>query len=375
MKKVMVSVTILVLFLFIVGCVDYKAYDVPQEDNSTQVNDDASLVKEIAQVEKDVQASGKTASNASKMDVSKTEAKNTTAKPNSTTETKKLEPTVKEVTVPKPTQPAKAEDVKQLKIQSDNKEELVVKVKESELLKLKVNATDPDKEQVVLTYGKPFNEKGEWQTNYGDAGDYLSSISASDGKLTTLQKLKISVLRVNVPPTIEGLQDLVVKEGDFVKISPKIVDPNNDPVTITISTPLDNGKWQTDFKSAGEYLIKVRASDGELATEKKLKLTVENVNVAPKIEGVQTQIRVKEGDLISLKAVVTDPDEGDKVKVTISKPIGDTGVWQTDYTDHGEYDVTVTATDGKDTTKKEVHIVIDDVNAPPVISDIIVQRE
>ncbi|MBI2661930.1 hypothetical protein HYX11_00540 [Candidatus Woesearchaeota archaeon] len=381
MKKVLVSIAILVLFLFIVGCVDYKTTDVPKEETKEQAKvDDASLVKEIANVEKEVQASGKTPSNSSfKKEEVKTDKKNSSASTNSSTsaktapEPKKTETIVKEVTLPKPTA---SESKQPVKIQTEKENDvIVVKVKENELLHMKVNAVDPDKDLVTLNYGKPLDKNGDWQTNYGDAGEYLSSISASDGKLTTLQKLKIIVQRVNVPPTIEGIKDLVVKEGDLIKLNPKIVDPNNDPVTVTLSSPLDKGKWQTDYKSAGEYLIKVRASDGELATEKKFKLTVEDVNVPPKVDNLPSTIHVKEGDLVVIKPVINDPDPNDKVKMTISKPVGDSGVWQTGYTDHGEYFISVTVTDGKDTIKKEVRVTVDDVNAPPVINDIVVERQ
>ena len=373
MKKVLVSIAILVLFLFIIGCVDYKTTDAPKEETQEQAKvDDASLVKEIANVEKEVQAAGKTASNTSvskKVETKTESAKNSTP----TTEPKKTETVVKEVTLPKPT----ASDSKQpVKIQTEKENDIiVVKVKENELLRIKVNAVDPDKDVVTLSYAKPLDKTGEWQTNYGDVGEYLSSISASDGKLTTLQKLKIIVQRINVPPTVEGIKDLVVKEGDLIKINPKIVDPNNDPVTITISSPLDKGKWQTDYKSAGEYLIKIRASDGELATEKKFKLTIEDVNVPPKVDNIPGVLHIKEGDLVAIKPVINDPDPNVKVKMTICKPVGDSGIWQTGYTDHGEYFVTVTVTDGKDTIKKDVRLIVDDVNAPPVINDIVVERQ
>jgi len=375
MKKVLVSIAILVLFLFIVGCVDYKTTAAPKEETKEQAKiDDASLVKEIANVEKEVQASGKIPSNSSaKKEEVKTDKKNSSTSAKTAPDPKKTETIVKEVTLPKPTASESKQPVK-IQIEKEN-DVIVVKVKENELLHIKVNAVDPDKDVVTLNYGKPLDKTGEWQTNYGDAGEYLSSISASDGKLTTLQKLKIIVQRVNVPPTIEGIKDLVVKEGDLIKLNPKIVDPNNDPVTVTISSPLDKGKWQTDHKSAGEYLIKVRASDGELAAEKKFKLTVEDVNVPPKVENLPSVIHVKEGDLVTIKPVINDLDPNDKVKITIAKPVGDSGVWQTGYTDHGEYFISVSVTDGKDTVKKEVRVTVDDINAPPVINDIVVERQ
>ncbi len=380
MKKVLVALSILLIAFVIVGCVDYKAYDVPKTKDAKS---DASLVQEIAKVEQEVKATNKTNNkvtdnsttlsaplkNDTKPVLSTADNKN--AKVENKVETKKAE--VKDEKILPDLQNVKEEPVQKTAELSLDGNESVIRVKENEIVKLKVNVTDPDKDPVTFTFGKPLDKNGEWKTNYGDAGEYVATLSANDGKLTTLQKVKIVVQRVNMPPVISNLTDLHIKEGDLVKIDPKVADPNNDPITLKISTPLEDGKWQTDHTSAGEYVIKLKASDGELSTEKTLKLTVENVNVPPSIDNVPKEIHVKEGEKVTLKPKVTDLD-GDDVKVSISNPVGDKGVWQTTYTDHGDYNVIVTADDGKDVSKKEVHVIVDDVNAPPIIKDIIVEK-
>jgi hypothetical protein len=62
--------------------------------------------------------------------------------------------------------------------------------------------------------------------------------------------------------------------------------------------------------------------------------------------------------------------DNDAVEVTISEPIGNDGVWEISYTDHGEYEVTIIADDGKDITTKEITLIVEDVNLPPEIIDI-----
>ena len=241
-----------------------------------------------------------------------------------------------------------------------------VKIKENELLKLKVNYSDPDKDTVTLSFNKPLDKNGEWRTNYGDAGEYLSTIVASDGKISTTTKLKITVERVNVAPVIDGVQDLTVKEGDVVKLDPKVTDPNKDPVTITISDPIKNGVFKTDQTSAGDYKIKVTATDGDLKTEKSFLLKVLDVNVKPKVDGVPEKLTVKEGEVIRIKPTVSDLDN-DKLKVTISDPVGDDGIWETTFTDHGQYTITITVDDGKDKVTKKIDLTVQDQNAPPEI--------
>ena len=114
---------------------------------------------------------------------------------------------------------------------------------------------------------------------------------------------------------------------------------------MTVSEPLKSGTFETDHTSAGEYQIVVTASDGELETEKTFTLVVEDVNKLPELSGI-VDLSVKEGETVRVEPKVTDLD-GDEVALTISEPVGDDGTWETGYTDHGEYFVTVTANDGK----------------------------
>jgi len=151
-------------------------------------------------------------------------------------------------------------------------------------------------------------------------------------------------------------------------LEPQVTDPNGDKVTIKVSDPLTSGNWITDYTSSGEYAITVTASDGELNSVASFLLTVTDVNVPPQISNL-TDLSVKEGGLVSLNPIVTDLDK-DKVKVTISEPVGDDGIWQTTYVSHGVYTLTVTADDGKDKVTKNVKITVEDVNMPPVIEDI-----
>ena len=334
-KKGIVALIIVLTFVFVVGCVDYKAYDLPAEEEA--VNNEDSLVDEIAQIEKEL-------------------AGEPVAKEEIVEETTKPETVEEEIVLPELTQEVSGEEV-------------VITVKESDLVHLNVEVTDPDQDPVTWTFTSPINSMGEWQTDFGDAGDYLVTLSATDGKLTTEQKIKIVVQRVNVAPLIQTLKDITVAEGKVVTFEPKVTDPNGDGVTVTVSEPLANGEFATDHTSSGEYLITVNAGDGELSTEKTFTLTVTDVNELPVIEGVESTLSVNEGDVVKLKPVVTDLD-GDELTVTISDPVGDDGIWETQFTDNGEYVVTITVDDTKNKVTKKVAITVEDVNMPPEIVDV-----
>ena len=62
--------------------------------------------------------------------------------------------------------------------------------------------------------------------------------------------------------------------------------------------------------------------------------------------------------------------DGDNVQLSIGEPVGNNGVWETSFTDHGEYMITITANDGKDIVTKKVKVIVEDVNMPPEIVDV-----
>ncbi len=336
---------LIVLVIFIAGCLDYKAYDAGKE----AARDDRSLVDEIAAIEQELNASPTAAVVQDNLEDAAQEAE-------------ELNEEVESDVV----LPDLGEEVEELVVEEDLD---VIAVKENELVRLNVKVTDPDKDVVTYTYSQPLNKDGEWQTNYGDAGEYIVTITASDGQLSTEKKVKLAVERVNVAPVIESLHDLAVREGETITFEPAVSDPNKDEVTVTVSEPLKSGNWKTDHTSAGEYQIRVVATDGELETEQFFTLLVEDVNVLPEISGLAEVIKVKEGETVTIRPTVTDLDD-DPITITISDPVGNDGVWETRYTDHGTYVVTVSISDGKDKIVKKVDLQVADVNQPPVFEEV-----
>lgn len=341
-KGVLFSIA-LGLALFLAGCLDYQAYDLEKQN-------DADLIDEIAAVERELD-----------------------------TETAPAGPTaaaVEEI-------PGLSAEVEEEVVLPELGEELpavvaeqeleAIAVKENELVRLKVQVTDPDRDIVTYTYSKPLNKDGEWKTNYGDAGEYIVTITASDGIQATEKKVKLVVERVNVAPIIAGLRNLTVREGEVVSFEPEVSDPNKDEVTASISEPLASGRWETDHASAGEYQIRVVATDGELESEQFFTLLVEDVNVLPEISNLPESLTAEEGETVTIRPTITDLDD-DPLTLTISDPVGDDGVWETGYTDHGTYFITVTVSDGKDKIVKRVNLEVVDVNQPPVIEDVLVER-
>jgi hypothetical protein len=71
---------------------------------------------------------------------------------------------------------------------------VVIVVQETDLVSLSPEAEDPDSDtSIVFTFTSPLDENGEWQTSYGDSGEYTITVTASDGESTTSKEVLIIV--------------------------------------------------------------------------------------------------------------------------------------------------------------------------------------
>ncbi len=325
-KKCMLILTTLIVVLFLTSCLNYKTYEENQE------KEELDLIDEIAEIEEEL--------GVEEVEEGLSEVE---------------EAVEQEITIPLD------EEIDRSKLQK-------IEVDENELVDLKVNVEDPDQDKVEYSFSLPLNEQGKWKTNYGDAGEYIVTLTATDGELTAKKDILLIVNRVNVPPLVKEIQDKTIKEGETVALEPQVIDPNGDSVTVTVSEPLDEGLWETDHTSAGEYEITVTATDGELEAEETFILTITNVNVPPRITGLE-DVEVEEGETVKIEPTITDLDD-DEVELTISEPIGNDGIWKTTYVDHGTFTITVTADDGKDPVEETITLTVKDVNMPPDIVEI-----
>lgn len=310
MKRVILSLALVMISLLIVGCVDYKA-------TPELINND--LVDEIAEIEENIS----------------------------------VEEEIEEIVV------EEKENVSEMQ---------VINVKENQYIKLNTNINDPNNDEVTYEFSKPLSPEGEWDINYGDAGEYIITLTATDGELITEKLIRLVVEKVNVAPIIETPSNINVSEGEVIQFEPGVYDPNGDEIIVNVSGPLAEGEFFADYESAGEYKIIITATDGELTAEESFMLTIENVNRKPTIEGVDEEIFIKEGETLTLEPIVTDLDN-DEVIVTISEPLSE-GTWTPSYTDAGEYMITIIAEDGEDKTVKTIKIIVEAVNMPPEIVDV-----
>src|SRR3989338_5939922 len=88
----------------------------------------------------------------------------------------------------------------------------------------------------------------------------------------------------------------------------------------------------------------------------------------PMILAATRTFHVQETDFVKIVPKAIDLDY-DAVVFNFSEPLDEKGEWQTTYDDEGEYEIEILASDGKDTSKEKVRLIVSNKNQPPVIKE------
>ena len=229
-----------------------------------------------------------------------------------------------------------------------------------------LKANDPDGDRIYYTFSEPLNESGAWQTEEGDEGEYVVSITASDGESTVSQEVLIVVTPSNYAPTIEIEDTIIISEGETLSLSTKVSDKDGDDVEISYEGWQTELPYEVSFEDAGIYTITIIASDGKKTTEKEVDIIVENVNRPPTVKKINDAV-VTEHDTVTIAPKIEDPD-GDDLLTSFSTPFDEQGIWKTSGGDAGEYEVTIEVTDGEYIAQTIFTLTVKDFNDPPVIT-------
>ena len=261
----------------------------------------------------------------------------------------------------------------------------VLIVEETEEVTLRTKAVDPDEDSLSFTYTSPIDEDGLWQTDYGDAGEYTVTVTASDGELSATKNVLIIVNKKEEEPTIDEFSPaegvLQAKEDSELDFSVKASDLNDDD--LTTSWGLDGNEvamgnsytYEIGYDAAGDHTVRVVVSDGVAEVSREWDVKVDNVNREPVLESL-SNVQVDETDTVVLQPSASDPD-GDSLEFSVDSSKFDqedgTFKWETSYDDSGEYTITLSVSDGEDTVSQEIKVVVGNVNRAPVIEDIILE--
>lgn len=267
-------------------------------------------------------------------------------------------------------------------VEEETGDATIILIEETELVSLVPQAQDPDNDDLIFTFTSPLDENGEWQTTYGDFGEYTITITASDGSLTSTKEVLVIVNKKEEAPVLESFSPegtaTEIDETGSIDFYVDATDLNNDDLTFTWK--LDGNEigdgtsydYQTTYDDSGSHTVKVIITDDIFDTEKIWSVTVNNVNRNPVLQDIEDLV-VSETATAIIGLDVNDPD-GDELTFEIDDgrfmQDGSTFSWETTYDDAGEYEVTVSVSDGGDTISKTVKVTVENLNRPPVILDI-----
>ncbi|PIN88815.1 hypothetical protein COU61_03360 [Candidatus Pacearchaeota archaeon CG10_big_fil_rev_8_21_14_0_10_35_13] len=257
-----------------------------------------------------------------------------------------------------------------------------------ETARINVTTNDSDGDNVTISYSKKFSTTtNSWTTTSSDVGVYNITITASDGKNSTIDHFIVEVARnlsnqnnqtnqtntTNSYPVITLNSNLInITAGELVKINYSVTDLDNDTITVTFTSPLNNnGEWQTTSSDVGTYTSTMRASDGKNTTEKNITIIVNanntqnntnnqtnQTNSYPKIGSISYS-GTYEGDTFIITITASD-DDNDTLNYSCSTPFTLVGMnycsWNSKVGDAGTYNISVSISDGKNTTVSSIII-------------------
>ncbi len=259
----------------------------------------------------------------------------------------------------------------------------VLDATEAQAYSYSVQAADPDGDAISFSLslaptGMEINESGliQWAPMVGQAGDHSVSLLVTDiyGAIAQQDFVIVVSPKPNDAPVITSTPVIEVAEGDNYLYVITVMDPNNDPVTLSlIQAPIglvlnqNTLSWNPDFNQAGEYPISILATDSNGASaSQSYTLTVLDTNQLPVITSSPLLI-TNEGEFYQYLVVANDAD-GDALQYSLELApegmlISDSGLieWLPGYELAGAHEVHVEVDDGKQGTATQ-HFSLDVIN-------------
>ncbi len=250
----------------------------------------------------------------------------------------------------------------------------VFEINETQKISLGLNAEDPDSDRLAYTFSNPLDKNGEWQTTYGDAGEYAAAITVSDGTESASENITIIVHRKEETPSIDLVspQDGIVSinEGEIIKFEAMASDLNNDSLSykwIVDGQDISEKEemtFETDYGDSGNYKVELIVSDGTESSTKEWDIEVKDVDLNALLNAIK-DVELLETEVAGLEL----PDFGKYgLKYAISEPIGNDNKWETDYGDSGEYTVSVGAEGNGFSGEKDVKVTVRNKDRKPEIA-------
>ncbi|MCF7810723.1 choice-of-anchor D domain-containing protein [bacterium] len=201
------------------------------------------------------------------------------------------------------------------------------------------------------------NRSPEWvdipESIAGNDGDLIEfTFEGSDPDDEQFTELSISYYSANIPSYAVDFNDNGDGTGDF--------------------------SWQTSYNDIGTYTALFTLTDGEYDAVSEVEITISDINHQPEWSNIEDQYTTNEGQILTFYVSAGDFDRDRLYLSYESEDLPDHAVfvdlgqgrgrfiWQTGFDDGGSYHATFIASDRRLTVEKDVEIVVNEVNRPPV---------
>jgi VCBS repeat-containing protein len=215
------------------------------------------------------------------------------------------------------------------------------------------------------------------------AGTDAFAVEASDGQLTALAEVSVSVAPVNDAPVLEAAS-FTLAEDSRLEAPVRARDIDGDALAFRLLTKARHGEVNVDAATgalryvpqrdfSGDDGCAIEVSDGRLKASAAVKLVVTPVNDAPTAQPLA--LATREDVAVRGQLLARDVDGTISFKVSVPAAHGEAQVdpatgavsFQPAPDFHGTDAFTIEVSDGSLSAKAEVRVVVSPVNDPPVL--------
>lgn len=154
--------------------------------------------------------------------------------------------------------------------------------------------------------------KFSWIPSYSQAGNYKVEFRVSDDSYAEYEVVDIVVSDVNQAPVINPVTNYTQEENSVLNIALTAIDSDGDTLTFSTNSSLGIVRGNTfictpGYSDSGLHDILFTVSDGSLTNSTTATITVNDVNMPPKINQM-FPLEVSEGDTLNFSLAVEDID-------------------------------------------------------------------